>query len=175
MKKKSPQSKLAQKKTESRTILPVVDRTWDDFYNNDYFMTMPKHKPWRDKLIQDMVDYQNDPNSLTIVGFCRKYKIPRTKLYEVAEQFSDVKFAFTQMKMFLAENRLDGRFKGKLTDSIFHGLFRLDDESRENAEVEAKVKAMAKNQDSNPVYNIYYQDLKTEGEPHVEKDNKSDS
>lgn len=89
-------------------------RTWLDFLSIETLNLYPGKDEWRQRLIYTMLKWSESPDSLEILQFCMKYKIPYTTLNEWVLKYPDIKHAYANMKLSLACHRRLGSMNKKL-------------------------------------------------------------
>lgn len=142
MAERKKQSYQRKKKIEGNCL-----RTWDDYYNENYFDEMPKSKKWRDELIRQLAEASEDQTLITILSFCQRYKIPRDKLYKVSKDYPDIGYAFNQFKLALKDHRHVGYAQKGYKEYPIEDTWRLDPEVDEDQKRTAQLK---KDQEAEP-------------------------
>lgn len=89
-------------------------RTWMDYMEPDSISNNPGKEDWRKRVIYTMYKFASDKNSLDVMQFCMKYKIPWRTLHDWVNAYPDLENAYTEMKRMIACHRKIGSMHKKL-------------------------------------------------------------
>jgi hypothetical protein len=112
-------------KVSHNNIFSTGGGTWKDYFSDNFFEDCAKSDHWRTRLIEAMSEFGQDKNHCFVLEFCAQYKMPRKRLYILAEKHPDIKEAFDDMKLYLGFNRC---LKVPLQFVMQHDQYRYDPE-----------------------------------------------
>ena len=123
-------------------------RSWMDFLDKETLNIYPEKDAWRQRLIYTLLKWSEKSDSLEILQFCMKYKIPYTTLKEWVGKYPEVKEAYNNMKLSLACHRrlgsmtkkLDGAYAYKdmhLYDPEWHAINKYHSDMKKDEEKQA--------------------------------------
>lgn len=93
-----------QHEVRELTIYP----DWCVNASDEEFRGFAENPAYRANLCFTMKQWALQPLSLTVMGFCRTYKIQHDTLKDWTRKYPDVEAAFNQMKKIIADNRIMG-------------------------------------------------------------------
>jgi hypothetical protein len=116
-------------KPQSNTNLPVLTKSvsFMDFLKEESLLANPGKFEWRERLINTMMLWAEDPDSLEVMQFCIAYRINYKNIARWAAAYEDVGEAYDNMKRMLASHRRIGAAHKKLdANVVFRDIWKLD-------------------------------------------------
>lgn len=109
---KKTASKITNHSVTSSEI--ANSHSWYDAIDKEAFIFFPSKHEWRQKLIYTMEKFSESPDSLTVLQFTHRYKIPYQTLVGWLAKYPDLKEAYGLMKSSMAMRRQVGAIKNDL-------------------------------------------------------------
>lgn len=127
---KKTMSKKTPNPNTSEKSLPK-NSTWHDYMSDESFRFFPGRDEWMERLIHTMYEWADQKNSISVIDFCREYKVPPTTLDGWVAKYPKMKKAYKEILLILGSNRYNGvAFKDGALDKsvIFKDQHRYDPE-----------------------------------------------
>ena len=97
----------------SNSMLLSENVSWADFMEGDAQRFFPGKDQWRRRLIHTLLTWADQEDSLELMQFCVKYKIPYRTFHNWLDRFPDLKEVFDQVKLMLGSRRRVGATHNK--------------------------------------------------------------
>lgn len=114
---KTTKKKPARKAPHTSAALSLESRSgsWVDALSESAFINFPERDAWRQRLIHTLLEWAEKEDSLEIMQFCIKHKLPFTTLNRWFHKYDDIKAAYNLASKMIACHRHVGSMTGKLT------------------------------------------------------------
>lgn len=114
---------------------------WQHSLDQRSFMEYPGGENWKERTAHTMLLWVEEEDAETIMGFCRKYHVPRDTLRNWVKSDETFKKTYDLVKLILADKDIQGaKHKRYDKDVVFKYLHKLDPDYEEINKYHADLK-----------------------------------
>ncbi len=142
-----------KKKNIDPNLLTKKSSWWEAMATGNALELFPGREDWKERLIYTLNTWADRKDALALEGFCEEYKLHRDQLYEMRDNYPEIKKAVDRVKVRIGHKRRMGAlFKQFDAGVVFKDMHRYDPEWLDINKYNAEIK---KQEQKDSVVTIY--------------------